>query len=198
MRIIMRCWCWIKFRYLKEAGEMQRRCSGSFLPGACSRCSRSLKKKLVHCPLLFPERKGWHQEKYRKAGRNFSKACWRLQLPCFFPICLKHPRETGREGIRAACVLGNIRKVRHLPTPLHFKFSQTWLWARAVLTISKPALQVFCSRNLLWFPWPGSITLASFHHDPVLSDARDARLTLTCHPDIWGVNVLYYLSPLLS
>lgn len=127
-----------------------------FLPPRCmfQMFPVTQKKKWVHCPFLFPERKGWHQEKYRKAGRNFSNACWRLQLSCFFPICLKHPRETGRDGIPAACVLGNIRKVRHLPTPLYFKFSQTWLWARAVLTISKPALQVFCSRNLLWFPWP--------------------------------------------
>lgn len=51
MRNIMRCWCWIKFRYLKEAGEMQRRCSGSFLPGACSRCSQLLKKKKKKGPL---------------------------------------------------------------------------------------------------------------------------------------------------
>lgn len=192
MRIIMRCWCWIKFRYLKEEGEMQRRCSGSFLPGACSRCFRSL-KKIGQLSIYISWEKRMTPGKVQNSRKKLQQCMLKIATS-MFPICLKHPRETGRDGIPAACVLGNIQKVKHLPTLHYFKFSQTWLRTRAVVTISKQALQVFCSGNILWFPWPGSITLASFHHDPVLSNTRDAHLTLICHPDRWGVNVLYYLS----
>lgn len=105
MRIIMRCWCWIKFRYLKEAGEMQSRCSGSFLPGACSRCSRSLKKKknwsIVH--FYFWEKR-MTSGKIQKGRKKLQQSMLKIATSMFLSYLFEAPpRDRERRDTSCMC-----------------------------------------------------------------------------------------------
>lgn len=138
------------FFNLKDAREMKSGCSGSSLPGAHSRCS-PFTQRLVNGPFLFPVRKGLHQEKDRKAGRNMSQ-CMLGILSSIFPIFLEH--HTGRQG-EVECHPLNESQIlsRTADTLLQYITScslklgcEPW-----VVAISKEAFVGFISRTLLWF-----------------------------------------------